>query len=104
MALLLLLLLMEPQTNAYQCSIAPLPRCTNNSVLGVIKSSEMYQVTLLATKWQCYNEFCLVDDQNYWQKNLTCNDICEACQRLEPLGDNGKTHAESYDNNTCTNV
>ena len=104
MALLLLLLLMEPQANAYQCSIAPLPRCTNNSVLGVTKSTEMYQVTLLATEWQCYNEFCLLNDQNYRQKTLMCNDICGACQRLEPLGGNGKAHAESYDYNTHTHI
>ena len=82
MALLLLLLLMEPKANVHQCSIAPLPRCTNNSVLGVTKSSEMYQVTLQATEWQCYNEFCLLNNQKHWQKTLMCNDICGACQQL----------------------
>ena len=93
--LLLPLLLMELQANAHQCSKAPLPRCTNNSVLRVTKSSEMYQVTLLATEWQCFNEFCLLHDQKHRQKTLMCNGICGACQRLEPLGGNGKAHAES---------
>ena len=103
MAILLLLFLVESQALGHQCSTAVFPHCTNeNSVIRVTKSTEMYQVTLLATEWQCFNEFCLVDDQNYWQKNLTCNDICGACQRLEPLGGNSKAHAESYDYNTCT--
>ena len=91
MALLLLLFLVEP-ANTHQCDRAAFPHCTNNnSVISVMKSTEMYQVTLRVTEWQCFNEFCLVNNQEYRQKTLMCNDICGACQQLQPLGSNGKS-------------
>ena len=85
MAILLLLFLVGSQAINHQCNNAEFPSC-NNSVLRVTKSTEMYQVTLLATEWQCYNEFCLVNDQNYRQKNITCNEICRACERFQSPG------------------
>ena len=60
------------------------PSCNSNSVLRVTKSTEMYQVTLLATEWQCLNDFCLANDQNHRQRNIRCNETCRASQQLNP--------------------
>ena len=71
----------------HQCKThltASFPSCNNNSVLRVTKSTEMYQVTLLATEWQCFKEFCLTNDQNHRQRNIRCNEVCRACQQLNP--------------------
>ena len=88
-AFLLLQFLAELQALDYQCSKAVFPRCINNPVLSITKSSELYQVTLHTIEWQCYNEFCLV--ANYKNRaNIMCNDIYGACQRLHPPGTNGK--------------
>ena len=66
---------------------ASFPSCNNNnSVLRVTKSTEHYQLTLLATEWQCYGEFCLLNNQMYRQRNIACDDTCTACQRLQPPG------------------
>ena len=95
MAFLFLLLLVESQAIDYQCTNihAQFPSCTNNnSVLSVTKSAEMYRISLEATEWQCFNNFCLVDDQIYWQKTLMCNDTCGACRKLQSPGSiNGKS-------------
>ena len=95
MAILLLLFLVESQALGHQCSTAVFPHCTNNSVLRVTKSTEMYQVTLQATEWQCYNDFCLLNDQKYRQKNIMCNDVCGVCRQLQPPGHNYGKSAES---------
>ena len=60
---------------------ASFPSCNNNPVLRVTKSTEMYQVTLLATDWQCYGDICLLN--NVQQRNFTCNDTCRVCQQLQ---------------------
>lgn len=89
---LLLQLVAELHVQAadYQCNEVTLSNCINNPVLIVIKSIEHYRVTLQTTKWQCYNEFCLLADHQYQQRSLTCNDICGACRKLQPPGKNGK--------------
>ena len=89
MAILLLLFLVGSQAINRQCSNAVFPSCNNSSVLRVTKSTEMYQVTLQATEWQCYNDFCLVNDQKYRQKNIMCNETCRACKQLKPRTGNG---------------
>ena len=93
------LYLVESQAMDHQCTNihAQFPSCTNdNSVLTVTKLAKMYQVTLQATEWQCFNDFCLVNDQKYRQKNITCNDVCEACRRLQAPGGNGKSAEYTY--------
>ena len=85
--LLLLIFQVESQTATQrQCSNLnhPFSSCNNNSVLRVTKSTEMYQVTLLVTEWQCFNEFCLTNDQYHWQRNITCSETCRACHQLKP--------------------
>ena len=85
-SLLVLVFGVESQSTTHQCdnSRASFPSCSNNSVLQITKSAEMYQVTLLATEWQCYNDFCLINSQRHRQRNITCNEICIACQQLQP--------------------
>ena len=90
MAILLLLFLVGSQAINRQCSNAAVfHSCDNNPVLRVTKSTDMYQVTLQATEWQCYNDFCLVNDQKYRQKNIMCNETCRACKQLKPRTGNG---------------
>ena len=92
--LVLLVFQVESQPTTRQCSHLSaffLPSCTNNSVLRVTKSAEMYQVSLLATEWQCYNEFCLLNYQRHRQRNISCNEICTACHQLQPQAGIGKS-------------
>ena len=97
---LLLIFQVESQATTHRCNILrdPFPSCNKTSVLKVTKSPQQYQVILLATEWQCYNDFCLVNDQKYWQKNIKCNETCRACQQLQPPGGNGKSIQRVY---TC---
>ena len=86
-ACLLLQFQVELAISQHQCKnhlTASFPSCNNNPVLRVTKSTEMYQVTLLATEWQCFNQFCLANDQNHRQRNITCSETCRACQQLKP--------------------
>ena len=91
----LLLFIFEVESQATipqrQCSNLQVsfPSC-NNSVLRVTKSSDMYQVTLLATEWQCYNDFCLLNHERHRQKKILCNETCRACHQLAPEICNGK--------------
>ena len=85
--LLVLVFLVESQAATHQCDDpgTSFHSCNTNSVLRVTKSAEMYQVTLLATEWQCLGEFCLLNDQRYRQKNILCNETCRACHQLKPM-------------------
>ena len=92
---LLLIFQVESQATTHQCTYlnTQFPNC-NNSVLRVMKSAEMYQVSLQATEWQCYSDFCLLNDQRYRQKNILCNETCKACQQLQPqIGNDNSTES-----------
>ena len=88
----------ESQATTHQCDNlrARFPSCNKNSVLRVTKSPEQYQVILQATEWQCFNDFCLVNDQKYRQKNIMCNETCKACQQLQPQIGNRKGTESIY--------
>ena len=77
MVLLLSLFPVESQAMDRQCRKATFPSCNNNSVLRVIKSPQQYQVILLATEWQCYNDFCLVNDQSTGRKTSSAMRLVE---------------------------
>ena len=87
-SLLVLVFLVESQAATRQCNrlnASFLPNCINNSVVKITKSAEMYQVTLLATEWQCFGEFCLVSDLRHQKRNILCNETCRACHQLKPM-------------------
>ena len=95
---LLLIFQVESQATTRQCDHlrAQFPSCNNNSMFRVTKSPEQYQVILQVTEGLCYNDFCLVDDQKYWQRNIMCNKTCKACQQLQPQIGNGKSTESIY--------
>ena len=80
---LLLIFQVESQATTRQCDHlrAQFPSCNNNSMLRVTKSPEQYQVILQVTEGLCYNDFCLVDDQKYWQRNIMCLPATSATDR-----------------------
>ena len=85
-SLLVLVFLVESQSTRHCDNPGAFFRsCNTNLVLRVNKSAEMYQVSLLETEWQCFNDFCLLNDQRHRQRNILCNDTCRACHQLKPM-------------------
>ena len=93
--LLLSLFLAELQARGYQCTENMLSNCANNPRLTVVKSQQRYKVTLYINERQCYNSFCIVDGHEH-EKELMCNNICDSCMQLQPLGKNGKNKPSVY--------
>ena len=94
---LLLIFQVESEATTRQCNLnAHFHSCNNNSMLRVTKTPEQYQVILQVNEGLCYNDFCLVDDQKYRQKNIMCNATCKACQQLQPQIGNGKSTESIY--------